>query len=327
MLTAASLEEARPMKLYYYPVPNGNFGDYLNEVLWQHYLPEGFDEDARTLFVGIGTLLNDYVPAAERVIVFGAGVGYGKGLPNITDHWRIYCVRGPLSAEKLRLPASLALTDPAVLMPQVSPLPEKSRRYRFSYIPHVHCAEIGMESWREVCAELDFGLIDPRWPVARVLSSLAETECVIAEAMHGAILADAYGIPWIPVISNRMILPFKWQDWCASMGLTYSPHRLIGLWDPRPWSLRWLRHPYMALNPLRKPIVVQQLLDIAAQATPQLSSRNHLARCVERLEEKLVLVRANEFKQPAAWISPTPSPTAIQERFQEESQRLIPGFP
>jgi hypothetical protein len=48
---------------------------------------------------------------------------------------------------------------------------------------------------------------------------------------------------------------------------------------------------------------------------------------VERLEEKLVLVRANEFKQPAAWISPTPSPTAIQERFQEESQRLIPGFP
>jgi succinoglycan biosynthesis protein ExoV len=66
------------VRLFYYRGENGvtNFGDELNWYIWPHLLPGVFDEDDGTQFVGIGTLLNDRVPAAARTVVFGAGVGY-----------------------------------------------------------------------------------------------------------------------------------------------------------------------------------------------------------------------------------------------------------
>jgi succinoglycan biosynthesis protein ExoV len=66
------------MKLFYFRGENGvtNFGDELNMYLWPRVFPDAFDEDKSVQFVGIGTLLNDRLPAAPRTVVFGAGVGY-----------------------------------------------------------------------------------------------------------------------------------------------------------------------------------------------------------------------------------------------------------
>lgn len=282
------------MKLHYYPVPDGNFGDYLNEMIWEKYLPVPFDDNDRELFVGIGTLLNDSLPKADKIIVFGSGVGYGGGLPSVDHTWKIYALRGPLSAQKLGQDASLAVTDPAVLMHRAFPMQARPKRYKYSYIPHVHCMRIGMKSWQDVCNRLGIQLIDPRMPVEKVVDAMAETEIILAEAMHGAILADTYSIPWIPIVSNRTILPFKWQDWCYSLGLEYEPQHVIGLWDPPPLSSRWLKNPYIALNPIRKSIVTQQLRSIVAKSKPVLSDRRTMGRLTDILEEKLELLKANE---------------------------------
>ncbi|MEP7113232.1 MAG: polysaccharide pyruvyl transferase, partial [Ilumatobacteraceae bacterium] len=85
------------MKLYYYQ--HANFGDALNLWLWPKLISaDSFDDDASSIFVGIGTLINNRLPSDAFKIVFGTGVGYGEPVPTVDQNWKIYCVRGPLSA-------------------------------------------------------------------------------------------------------------------------------------------------------------------------------------------------------------------------------------
>ena len=72
------------MKLYYYNAQEngfklGNFGDDLNPWIWHRVIPELFEGQSDSkLFVGIGTLLNDFLPPEPTKIIFGSGAGYGK---------------------------------------------------------------------------------------------------------------------------------------------------------------------------------------------------------------------------------------------------------
>ena len=48
---------------------------------------------------------------------------------------------------------------------------------------------------------------------------------IVAEAMHGAIVADALRVPWVPVQLSDRILNLKWWDWCRSLNMEYKPLR------------------------------------------------------------------------------------------------------
>ena len=64
------------MKLTYYAGNPPNFGDEINATMWSHLLPRGFlDEEERELFLGAGSILWDYLPAASRKFVAGSGFG------------------------------------------------------------------------------------------------------------------------------------------------------------------------------------------------------------------------------------------------------------
>lgn len=214
------------MRLYYYGEYK-NFGDILNTWLWPKLLPNTFDEDAGILFVGIGTLLNDFIPTEPFKVVFGAGVGYGKRLPVIDQNWKIYCVRGPLSAQALGLEPKLAVTDSAVLLRNID-LPPKKEHYPVSFMPHWQSAHW---NWKPICEQVGLHYIDPTAEIEQVLQAIQCSGLVIAEAMHGAIVADALRVPWIPVQANKWILDFKWHDWCQSLGLEYNPVRLPRLYS------------------------------------------------------------------------------------------------
>src|SRR5215210_6848355 len=98
------------MKLYYARLKGGNFGDDLNRWLWERLVPGLLDSDGSVLFVGIGSILNSLLDNDKVKVIFGSGAGYGAA-PRIDHRWKIYFVRGPLTAEALGIDRKLAITD------------------------------------------------------------------------------------------------------------------------------------------------------------------------------------------------------------------------
>jgi succinoglycan biosynthesis protein ExoV len=209
------------MKLHYQKSVQGNFGDALNEWLWPRFLP-GMWADDGVVFAGIGTIFDDHSPAARIRVVLGSGAGYAP-VPDLAatkDSWRIYGVRGPLTAAVLRLDADLALTDPAILIAEMPEFPRVDGGATL-FIPHWKSLKYG--AWREVCARLGIEFVDPLTPSEEVVRRIAGARKVIAESMHAAIIADAFRVPWVPIALSREISPFKWSDWSQSKGLVYAP--------------------------------------------------------------------------------------------------------
>ncbi|NEP63722.1 MAG: polysaccharide pyruvyl transferase family protein [Symploca sp. SIO2G7] len=238
------------MKIFYYRRRDGqpNFGDELNTWLWPQLLPGFFDDDESAQFIGTGTLLNhclsERTTAAKRLIIFSSGVGYEQPLSHIPDHWRIVCVRGPLSAQRLHLPRKRAITDGGILVRRCF-IASIQKKKGYGFMPHIHHASFADAAWKTLCHQVGIRYIDPRWSIEQILQAISESEVLLAEAMHGAIVADALRTPWIPVITSPRILSFKWRDWCASINVPYKPWHLLPLPD-YPKYARGLRSSFQA---------------------------------------------------------------------------------
>lgn len=216
------------MNLYYFQDPHGNFGDDLNPWLWRQLSPTLLDEDDGALFVGIGTLLNHRLPAAPVKHVFGSGFGYGER-PRIDSRWVFHAVRGYETARLLGVPRQKVITDAAVLVRAVSRPRAEVADSRIGFMPH--CQSSQYFDWSTLCDELGFRYICAQWPVEQVLFEMSRCETMICEAMHGAIVADALRIPWIPVSCYDYISSFKWRDWLSTLELPYVPQSITSLYD------------------------------------------------------------------------------------------------
>lgn len=284
------------MKLYYYQDPKGvkNFGDDLNPWLWNKLIPDILDDDEKICFIGIGTLINSKLPLYTKGstyrIIFGTGVGYGS-IKSLDQSYKIYCLRGPLSAKALGLSESLAITDPGILIHKVFKN-KRSSKFKFSYMPH--WTQAG-EGWELVCQDLGFGYIDPRCSVEKVLSSLKQTDVLLTEAMHGAIIADALRIPWVPIVSHHSILSFKWQDWCMSMGIEYCPKSIRRPRNPQITQNIFSSTDYLR-NWFSQKLAARELKGVAMNSSPILSENTRIDSLTNQLEEKLQQLKADIVK-------------------------------
>jgi len=302
--------------LYYYKTHNGNFGDDLNPWLWLRLAPEVCSQQKSILFLGIATILSPDVPVKPFKVVFGAGSGPGQP-PRVDDRWAIYCVRGPLTAAKLHLPSNLALTDPAILVRRFVRA-EPVKIHSFSFMPHhnsMRCAD-----WPGVCRRAGIHCIDPGAGVDRVLAEIRATKLLLAEAMHGAIVADALRVPWIPVRIYEGS-EFKWRDWAASLQLQIEINPIAPIFTRRPFSRdsfpdllknllarvglakkRW-RSPLVPTNRRRIDEVLQGLEGLARTGSPRLSADRTLMQAEARMLEKLAELREG-WKQHSASVQP-----------------------
>ena len=170
---------------------------------------------------------NEIVP--KEKIIFGTGVGYGSSLPVLDSSWHILFVRGPLSAKKLGLSSRDAITDSAMLIRNFY---SKANGNLIGFMPHVSQDVQGNFHWRKLCKKLGYLYISPQAEVATVLAQIRSCKLLLSEAMHGAIVADALRVPWIPLASSD-VLPFKWLDWCQSLELPYHPIKIPSFWTSK----------------------------------------------------------------------------------------------
>lgn len=217
------------MELFYYRDPEGNFGDDLNEWMWEELLPGMWDDTDDISFCGIGTII-DFRMAPDRTwIVFSSGVGY-KALPVDFGgpNWNIVSVRGPLTAEVLGVSDSKAVTDGAILLhllPEGTPLAPDERE-GIVFVPHQKAAQAGL--WTDACEKVGIHCLDHTADLLENLNRLRRAKLVLADAMHGAIVADTLRVPWVPLMTSKEINSFKWLDWTESMNVPYKPTDLCG---------------------------------------------------------------------------------------------------
>ena len=272
------------MRFYHWKNVNGvkNFGDELNVILWNAYLHKFLNAKSKTLLLGIGTILNNRMPRGTKTAVFGSGVGYGKA-PKLDDTYKIYCVRGPLSAQALGLAHSYAVTDPALLIRDVVDVSQRTKIYQFAYMPHWRTATKALNI---LCDDLGIKYIDPTSdkPEA-VCREIAQTEVLLTEAMHGAIMADAYRVSWVPMKANADVKQFKWEDWCNTVHVKYEPHEILPIWDISERSvIRSLKQG------IKKHLVSQTIKKVRATAKPILSREDIQERLAQQLKDRLQLL-------------------------------------
>ncbi len=215
------------MNLNYYK--SKNFGDALNPYIFNHFIPELLNGNSEISFVGIGSILGmDQVTKAKKKVVFSSGFAYGE-LPKIDDSYDIFCVRGPSTCKALNIDTKFAITDGASLLQFIEKDNVKAKRYKFSFMPHWESAL--KYNWKKICDLADINYLDPTDNHLEIISQIQQSEVVISEAMHAAVVADTLRIPWIPVKAYGGINSFKWNDWTQSLNMDYLPVKVSSLFQ------------------------------------------------------------------------------------------------
>ncbi len=282
------------MKLTYFRHSPSNFGDEINATMWSHLLPPGFlDDDDRDLFLGVGSILWPHLPKSAMKHVIGSGWGGYSGTPDVSDgSWNFVWVRGPITARQLGLSPESAITDAAVLLRE-TPVPPPKPGQGPAFMPHFESTMRG--TWERACKLADITYLDPRADPGVLLGEIRGAPLIITEAMHGAIIADAFRIPWIGIVPFFPQHRMKWTDWAQSLDIELRPVTLppssmleaYTLLTGRPGkgakSNRILRGRAAApANAALSYVAANRLSKLARSHEPQLSSDAAIERATDR---------------------------------------------
>ncbi len=290
------------MILYKYKGQVPNFGDDLNDILWPYLLPDFFDDCGDAIFLGTGSILFEnahFGQDVRRIVVCGAGYGGYTAPPVLDQAWKIYFVRGPQTAKILGLDPEYGIGDSGSLVRDMN-FPKQKKQWSVSFIPHWESMQRG--EWDKVTKKAGIHLIDPRWSPQQVILHILASEKILCEAMHGAIVADALRVPWIPILPldarNRM----KWLDWAEAMDIPLQPYVLIPSTPHEHFLLRYgeksvrgrvIDTSRMIIN-LARPKFIRRAaeeLSSLAKKDPLLSSDANLDRAVSRMRGHIERMR------------------------------------
>jgi hypothetical protein len=175
-----------------------------------------------------------------------------------------HAVRGPHTAEEFRLPANTPLGDPGLLIPFIYPKPRELHG-KSVVLPHFSrldspiargmAASAGCD---EQMASVTFtaldrcthqrldlkGILTDLWQFREartrncasarsLIDRIAGASFVLTGSLHGAILAQAYGVPWAAFNDGFVDTPAKWDDWAAYLGVNFAFVRT--LYEGREW--------------------------------------------------------------------------------------------
>jgi Polysaccharide pyruvyl transferase len=155
-----------------------------------------------------------------------------------------------------------------------------TKRRGVSFMPHIISAY--SEQWSDIANDAGLHYIDPRDSIDKILQEIRESELLLTEAMHGAIVADAFRVPWIRVQSGERHAPtFKWLDWTESLGINHESYWLPFLWRREAADNLSLRAR------LGRVVARERLRWIRRTGRPRLSTAARSDEAYERLLENV----------------------------------------
>lgn len=193
----------------------------------------------------------------------------------------------------MRLQNEYALIDAAYAIkftPEYKKLLNLPKRYKYTVITYFRSKDLiyyeALKALRNVniLHSSDYGSIE------NALKVIAQSEYVISESLHGAIIADALRVPWARLNfylqnpGDKETAEFKWADWARSLNLNAPPTLEIPLRFPQ-----WIsRRRNTILKPLRTMDYLNNFhknLKYTLSANTTLSDRtSHFMSCIQNLE-------------------------------------------
>jgi pyruvyltransferase len=236
-----------------------NFGDLLGPLIVQRMRERrglGAPVDPARRLLTVGSIMHF---AREGDVIWGTGVNGNVARARVTGGLSVRATRGPRAAGLLRQWGNRVppvYGDPALLLPQLWDDRELGIVRRSSgvvYVPH----------WE------DRGLfpsdaLNPRGEAMEVVRAIASASLVVSSSLHGIIVAEAYGVPAVPVRASRESL-LKYHDYYEGTGRTlpdFAPTpELAGSYEPAPAIVDWSPQPLLDAFP-------DELWEAAAAAMP-----------------------------------------------------------
>jgi succinoglycan biosynthesis protein ExoV len=212
-----------------------NFGDYISLFLYNKLI-DRLAEREEILLLGVGSIL--HAPLLNKVLntrpdlaemhVWGSGARgpHGPALSSLESRMltRIYGVRGSYTAQALQCSPELAIGDPGFLLPWLIQARSSKAKSGTTFVPHLsqckHAPRSEALLAESRCDRVLPPLIDPT-PAAleSFVADLCSSSFILTNSLHGAILAQAYGIPYsYGTVGDYLNCPFKWKDHSSTIG-------------------------------------------------------------------------------------------------------------
>jgi pyruvyltransferase len=219
--------ERRSESVYYWE-KQPNFGDALNVPLLEHFahITAVWDTPDQAHLAVIGSVLHSLPASGWTGVVAGAGMISDKFTCDLTSA-TVLGLRGPRTVEQVKLPsgADYVLGDPALLASELVHV--RRRHHPIGVVPHWSDQELYL---REFERSIRGGypapvLIDPAGPPLEVIRQIGECHVIVTSSLHGAIVADSFGIPrrieQTPAMKagDQFEQDFKWRDHNDAIGL------------------------------------------------------------------------------------------------------------
>lgn len=199
-------------------------------------------------------LTGDFLRRIELPVdVWGSGWKGADACEQLEKDLSFYAVRGPHTANGFNLSDALPLGDPALLMPTIFPKPV-ARHCRSVVIRHLYridstkaeltargtgcdilgtCLAFTSVKTPSLLSLSLKGVLADFWncstylrtgvqSVTKLVGAIAGSSFVLTGSLHGAIIAQAYDVPWAAYSDGYIDAPAKWMDWGAYLGVSIS---------------------------------------------------------------------------------------------------------
>lgn len=189
-----------------------NFGDALAPLLLKRF--GGVDAE----WAGTGDAdlfsIGSVLESARNAVVLGSGKLYPETQPSLTN--RYLAVRGPLTGVRT------AFGDPGLLAEELVTVPR--RIHQLGILPHWSDNDLARDPR---FTRYNHVIIDPGDDPLVVVKTIGSCHKIVTSSLHGAIVADSFGIPRRIEVAPRMGAGneggmFKFRDYNTSVGVQHT---------------------------------------------------------------------------------------------------------